>query len=110
MIDPDPFPMKLGGDPAIAITVVVFDQILDPFDQEGFIWFVLFALIVGNYWGEPYESATPLDTLAKVSVLGEELPSFCTREGLLCIALFNHSFSRVGLPTNCFGGSMLACT
>jgi hypothetical protein len=37
VIDPDPFPMELGGDPAIPITVELFDQLLDPFGQGGLI-------------------------------------------------------------------------
>jgi hypothetical protein len=37
--------MKLGGDPAITITVELFDQLVNPFDQGGLIWFFLLALI-----------------------------------------------------------------
>jgi hypothetical protein len=31
VIDPDPFPVQLSGDPAIAIAVKLFGQFFDPF-------------------------------------------------------------------------------
>ena len=76
VIDPDSFPMELGGDPTIPITVELFDQLLDPFDQGGFIWLFLLALIVVTTAGEAHELAPPLDTLEKLPVLGKELPFF----------------------------------
>ena len=68
--------MELDGDPAIPITVELFDQLLDPFYQGGLIWLFLFVLIVVTTAGETHELAPPLDTLEKVLVLGKELPFF----------------------------------
>ena len=68
--------MELGGDAAIAITVELFDQLLDPFDQGSLIWSFLLVLIVVTAAGETHELAPPLDTLEKVPVLGKELPFF----------------------------------
>src|SRR5512147_1810747 len=72
VIDPDIFPLQLGGDPAIPVTTELFYQFLDPFDQGGIIKVLLPGFIVIAASGKVHELAPPLDTLDEGPVVGKE--------------------------------------